>query len=56
MNLQIVARIRDFLDRRAHRGWYAPAGTYDGTEAGRPYRHLRCSVCGGKHDASGHRP
>lgn len=47
--VQPIARWRDFLDERAGRGWYAPIGTYDGTKAGRPFRHLRCSQCGGAH-------
>lgn len=53
--VQLRNRWLDFLDRRARRGWYAPRGTYDGLEGGRPFRHLRCYVCGGPHYADGHR-
>jgi hypothetical protein len=47
--VQLVARVRDWNDARLRRGWYAPAGTYDGSSEGRPFRHLRCIDCGGPH-------
>lgn len=53
--VQPGARIRDLIDRLRHRGWYSPAGTYDGVEGGRPFRHIRCHICGGQHFADGHR-
>ena len=52
--LQPIARVRDVIDRIRGTGWYAPAGTYDGMSSGRPFRHLRCHVCGGAHYADGH--
>ena len=49
--IQLRNRILDLLDRRKGINWYAPIGTYDGVESGRPPRRILCHYCGGAHSA-----